>query len=368
MDAGRRMLPPAAIRTCPEDFVVEEIPAYPACGEGEHAYVTIRKRGVTTLDAVRALCRALDVDERGAGYAGMKDRHAVTTQTVSLAFPLSRSLDEIRELSLEGIEILRVERHRNKLKPGHLLGNRFAIVLREIPEGSVDQVIAALEKAGREGVPNAFGPQRFGRSGDNADRALAWLTGKIPGPRNPKDRRLIFSALQAHVFNEVLARRIELGCWATPIEGDLLKKENGAIFLCTDVEADRERALRGEVSPTGPIFGARMRWPEKEAAEIEREVLLRTTGALDTFDRHRQLGEGSRRSLRLMPTDLRVERLAEDAQSLRVAVVLPKGGYATTVLAQAVTLEDRSAPRRHPPLSDETGHDDTPDPEFADQG
>ncbi len=363
------MLPPATIRTHLEDFVVEEIPAYPACGEGEHVFVTIRKRGLTTLDALKTLCKALNIDERAAGHAGMKDRHAVTTQRLSLPFPLSRSLDEVRSLSLEGIEILEVERHRNKLKPGHLIGNRFVIVLREIPEGSIDQVIAALEKAGREGVPNAFGPQRFGRGGDNAERALAWLTGKIPGPRDRREQRLVFSALQAHLFNEVLARRIELGSWATPIEGDLLKKtDTGGLFLCTDVEAERERARRGEVSPTGPIFGAKMRWPKGEAAEIERAVLLRETGALDTFDRHRQLGEGSRRPFRLLPAALGVERLAEDARSLRIAFVLPKGGYATTVLAQAVTLEDRSAKRRHPPTQDETVQDDTPGPNIADQG
>jgi len=365
----RRMLPPGTIRTRPEDFVVEEIPAYPASGEGEHVFVTIRKRSVTTLDALKSLCRALSLDERNAGHAGMKDRHAVTTQTLSLPFPLSRSLDEVRELSIEGIEILQVERHRNKLKPGHLLGNRFVIVVRELPEASIDEVIAKLEKAGREGVPNAFGPQRFGRSGDNAERALAWLAGKIPGPRDRREQRLVFSALQAHLFNEVLARRIELGTWATPIAGDLLKKaDTGGIFLCTDVEADRERALRGEVSPTGPIFGAKMRWPESEAAEIEREVLLRETGALDTFDRHRQLGEGSRRPFRLMPAELRVERLPEDARSLRIAFVLPKGGYATTVLAQAVSLDDHSARRRHPPTQDETVQDDTPGPGLADQG
>lgn len=346
------MLPHAVIRSSPEDFIVEEIPAYEASGEGSHLFVTIRKRGLTTLDALKSLCRALDIDERGAGFAGMKDRHAVTTQTLSLPYPLARSVDEVQGLSLDRIDILGAARHRNKLKPGHLVGNRFTIVLREIDAESVGAVKNALEAAGREGVPNAFGPQRFGRSGDNAERALAWLSGKAPGPRDRREQRLIFSALQAHLFNKVLARRVELGNFTVPLEGDLLKKaDTGGIFLCTDPETDRERARRGELSPTGPIFGAKMRWPEGEPAHIEREILLREAGAQDAFDRNRHLGEGSRRPLRLMPEELRVEAVAEDAQSLRITFVLPKGGYATTVLAQAVDIEDRFA--RHASTTNE---------------
>lgn len=348
------MLPHGTIRNSPEDFIVEELPAYPASGEGPHLYVTIRKRERTTLDALKALCRALDADEKGAGFAGMKDRHAITTQTISLPFPLDRSLDEALALSLDGIDILDARRHRNKLKPGHLLGNRFTIVVRDIPSESIEGVIEALERAGQEGVPNAFGPQRFGRAGDNVERALAWLSGKERGPRDRREQRLVFSALQAHLFNEVLARRIELGSWAQPIEGDLLKKsDTGGLFLSTDVEVDRERALRGEVSPTGPIFGAKMRWPEREALAIEREVLESLPDAAEIIEKNRKLGEGSRRVLRLLPDAMRVEKLPEDPHGLRASFVLPKGGYATTVLAQAVALEDKTALKPHAPVRNE---------------
>lgn len=363
------MRPRAVIRSSPEDFVVEEIPAYTASGEGEHLFVTIRKRGLTTLDALRNLCRALDIDERGASYAGMKDRHAVTTQTLSLPFPLSRNPGELEGLSLPGIEILEATRHRNKLKPGHLVGNRFTIVLREIPASSIDQVIAALDEAGSQGVPNAFGPQRFGRDGDNAERAMAWLSGKARGPRDRREQRIVFSALQAHLFNRVLEKRIEHGIWALPIAGDLVKKsDTGGMFVCTDAEVDRERARRGELSPTGPIFGAKMRWPEGEAADLEREVLMTEAGGTDVFDRHRHLGEGTRRAIRLLPEGLRVERLAEDTHSLRIAFVLPKGGFATTVLAQAVALEDRMALARHTPTQQDTTSADDPDSASSDQG
>lgn len=338
------MNPRAVIRRSPDDFVVDELPAYEACGEGEHLFVRIRKRGTTTLDALSALCRALDVDVRSAGFAGMKDRHAVTTQTLSLPFPLARPIDDARRLALPGIDVLEVARHRNKLKPGHLVGNRFRIVLREIDPASLDGVVAALEAAGKLGVPNAFGPQRFGRDGDNAERALAWLSGRDRGPRDKRAQRLLFSALQSRLFNLVLARRVERGTWWAPLRGDLVKKrETGGLFLCDDPDADRPRAERGEIAPTGPIFGAKMRWPEGEAAEIEREILLREAGAKDAFDRHRHLGEGSRRALRLLPEGLSVERMAEDPRALAVTFVLPKGGYATTVLAVAATLEDWTA-------------------------
>jgi tRNA pseudouridine13 synthase len=337
----RPVNPSATIRKTPEDFVVEEIPAFEPSGEGEHLYLRIKKTNVTTNDAVKRVCSALGVDERGAGYAGMKDKRAVTTQTISLPFPRGRSPDEALRLEIEGIAVEAAVRHAHKLKPGHLKGNRFAIVLRDIEPGQVRGALDKLEEAGRLGVPNAFGPQRFGRDGDNPERAMAWLAGRTPGPKDRKERRLLFSALQAHVFNHVLDIRRERGTYREPLMGDLIKKtDTGGIFLCTDPEADRPRAERGEIAPTGPIFGAKMRWPEGEPAKIEREMLKECVGDEHAFDAHPSLGEGSRRPFVLRVSELVAHPVGEDLAALRVLFVLPKGGYATTLLNWAVALHE----------------------------
>jgi tRNA pseudouridine13 synthase len=344
--AAKAAKPSATLRSLPEDFVVDEIPAFAASGEGDHLYLQIRKINLTTIDATKRICRALDVDEQAAGYAGMKDKRAVTTQTISLPFARTRSPDEALKLELEGITISSAIRHGHKLKPGHLRGNRFAVVLRDIDVDAASGVIAALEEVGRRGVPNAFGPQRFGRDGNNSERALAWLSGRTSGPKDRREKRLLFSALQSEFFNRVLARREIEGTWDRPLQGDLLKKcDTGGLFLCDDPQVDGERASRKEVSPTGPIFGVKMRWPEGRPAEIEREILVNGSGQENPFDEHRALGEGSRRPLVLFVGELTVRKMKEDGSVLLVEFVLPKGGYATTVLSSAVALQEKTVMR-----------------------
>jgi len=319
--------------------VVDEIPAFAPSGEGEHLYLEIVKTNVTTNDAVRRVCQALAVDDRGAGYAGMKDKRAVASQTISVPFPRDRSCDDALGLELEGVVVRGAVRHGHKLKPGHLKGNRFAIALRGLDATAVPDIVRDLEQAGQLGVPNAFGPQRFGRDGDNPERAMTWLAGRSPGPKDRRERRLLFSALQAELFNRVLLRRQAEGTWNRPLAGDLLRKcDTGGIFLCTDPDGDAERAVRGEICPTGPLYGVKMRWPEGEPAKIEREILQAAVGDSDLFDQHRALGEGTRRAFVLHVRDLVIREVQDEESALLVVFVLPKGGYATTLLACAVTL------------------------------
>jgi tRNA pseudouridine13 synthase len=345
-------LPSAVIRRAPDDFVVEELPAYLPSGRGEHLYVTFQKRGITTPDALRLLARALDVDPRAAGAAGMKDRHAVTTQTASFPVPIARDAEAaVAGISIPGIEIRSAARHDNKLKPGHLLGNRFTITLRDVEPAEVAAITRALAEIGRVGVPNAFGPQRFGRDGDNPERALAWLSGKERGPRDKREQRLLFSALQSLLYNRVLARREEAGTWATVLPGDVAKKhDTGGLFtvaLAGPELADAvARAEAGAISATGPMFGAKMRWPEGEPAAIEREVLAAAAPEPLRFEAWKHLGEGTRRALRLAVAEMTAEVLPPDAGGKAAIVarfVLPKGGYATTVLGRACRLTDASA-------------------------
>ena len=342
-----RPLPRALFRSSPEDFIVDEIPAYSPSGKGEHLFVTIRKTGWTTLDALRRLANVLEVDPRGAGFAGMKDKHAVTSQTLSFPLPIARNADEAiaRAADLKGIEILGVARHENKLKPGHLVGNRFRIALRGLDAEGQEEVRARLEAIKTSGVPNAFGPQRFGRDGENPERALAFVKGETRGPRDKREQRLLFSALQSLWFNRVLERREAEGTWSTVLPGDLAKKhDTGGLFLVPAEGPERadaeERAIAGGISPTGPMFGAKMRWPEGAPRELEQSVLDAALGNPERLEGLRHLGEGTRRALRIMVSELTVETLEEtqSGHSLAVCFVLPKGGYATTVLARACQL------------------------------
>lgn len=356
------------IKVTPEDFVVDEIPAYEPSGEGTHLYLHLHKRNMTTDAAVRAVTRALEIPMRDVGVAGMKDKVAVTTQWISVPVPAKQPDIERRatELALDGVRVLAARRHGNKLKTGHLKGNRFTIVVRGIPVGDVAAAKEMLARIGREGVPNAFGQQRFGREGDNAERARGWLTGKDRAPGDPRLRRLLFSSLQSAIFNAVLEARVADGTWTTPLLGDVLRKEDtGGLFLCSDVQADGERATRGEVSPTGPIVGVKMRSPEGEVKALEDRLAAPLLEGVD-LARAKQLGEGTRRALRLFVAELTVDEApptsvgqviestsvepamatpeeTEQGAALQVRFVLPKGAYATTVLANAFDLEDSRA-------------------------
>ncbi len=337
------------IKTTPEDFVVDEIPAYEPSGEGSHLYLHVRKKNRTTDDVVRAIAKELDVPLREMGVAGLKDKVALATQWISVPARDPKIDDRARALALDGVEILEAKRHGNKLKTGHLRGNRFEIIVRGVAD--VAAALSSFETIGRNGVPNAFGTQRFGRDGDTAIRARAWLTGKERAPGDPRLRRFHFSALQAEVFNAVLDARVADGSWTVPLDGDLLKKEEtGGMFVCTDVQTDRERAARGEVCPTGPIIGDRMRQPEGEALAYEERIVIPRIEGID-LRRARSLGEGTRRVLRLRVTEMSVAQLMKSSHedhavseeqrgAIRVRFVLPKGAYATTVLANVFQVID----------------------------
>ena len=345
--------PLGRIKSAPEDFVVEEVPAYAPSGDGGHVFVRFTKRNLTTDGAMRAICAALGADARACGAAGMKDKVAVTTQTISVEAP--RGIDpsdlavRARALSIDGITIHEATRHPHKMKPGHLEGNRFTIVVRGIARDRVSEVRASLEGAAREGIPNHFGAQRFGRGAQNVEQARAWLSGKARAPRDKRIRRLLWSALQSAVFNAVLDARVRDGTWAVPLEGDLLKRRtSGGLFLSTDVQTDRDRAITGEVSPTGPIVGVKMRAAEGAPLALETAIAAQVLGEGFDLGETKRLGEGSRRALRLWIDDLQVTSHAEvsgvpageQEESLRVYFVLPKGAYATTVLATALTVDE----------------------------
>ncbi len=326
------------VRVTPEDFEVEELPAYLPSGNGEHLFLWIEKRGRNTRDVVRELAAKLSLPERELGFAGLKDKAAVTRQYVS-----APRVDPARgqALSGEGWRVLSAARHENKLKTGHLKGNRFCIRIRETVPGALERAKACAEALERQGLPNAFGPQRFGRQGLNAITGRALLTGastpEVARARRDRFlRRIAISAYQALLFNRVLAERMKEGLLGTALPGDLMKKlDTGGLFTSSDPGADQGRLERFEISPTGPIFGSRMMQPQAQAWERESRVLAAEGLTLASFAPLKADGEGSRRALRL-PMKIEVEQKGE---ALELRFALPKGSFATTVLREVMKPE-----------------------------
>jgi tRNA pseudouridine13 synthase len=329
----------AEFRSTPEDFEVEEIPAYPATGTGEHAFALIEKRGLTTKDAVRALCEQVGADPNAAGWAGLKDRHAVTRQWISI---FGASPDALLKAEIEGLRVLEATLHPQKLRTGHLRGNRFRIRLRKIDPSRIDELRRLLSEIEEHGLPNYYGEQRFGRDGDNAERALRWVLGEARAPRAGFQRKLQMSALQSEIFNRCVAERVQSSTLGKVYPGDLVKKhESGGLFVSPDVEGTQARADAWEISPTGPIFGAKMRWPEGDARERE-EALLRESGlTMDCLAKWKRVAPGTRRFVRVPVRNL---DLAVSDNTVELDFTLPAGSYAT-ILVREVLKRDAQPPK-----------------------
>ena len=327
------------LRTTPEDFFVDEEPAYPPKGEGEHVFVKIEKRGLTTQMAVERIAKALNVKARDIGVAGMKDRHAVTRQWLSLPPPTQP--EAAQALALEDIAILEVARHPHKLRTGHVRGNRFRLRVRGVgadSEVSVAKARAILDRLAQPpGAPNWYGEQRFGRDGDNAARGRAIVNGE-GFPRDRKLARLLVSALQSELFNQWLPARMSDGLYATVLAGDVLHKVGGGMFTCEDAAVDTARLRAGEVVLTGPMFGDSMRASPDGTPAAEREAAILTAAGLarDSFGAVRAIAEGTRRDATIAvaePSVTAIDNGGTEA-AIEVAFSLPGGAYATAVMRE----------------------------------
>jgi tRNA pseudouridine13 synthase len=325
-----------AVRSSPEDFRVDELPAYLPAGAGPHLWLLVEKRGRTTRDVARALGRALGVDEREIGSAGLKDRAAVTTQWLS--FSTLRDPDPAT-LAGDGFRVVRASRHGNKLRTGHLRGNRFELAVRG---GDLARARACAEALRARGLANYFGPQRFGAAGRNAELGRALLLGRRDDPevrRAARDRflrRLVLSAWQSRLFNAWLAERLRDGLFAVALAGDVLKKlETGGLFTCQDPETDTRRVAAFECSPAGPMFGHKMRAAEGEALVREQRLLDAEALPPGALERGGGETEGTRRAGRI-PVSVALEPLEG---GYRASFELPRGSYATVVLAELTKAE-----------------------------
>lgn len=328
------------LRAQPDDFFVDEIPAYPPDGKaGGWLLVQLGKRGMSTEDALRSLARALDIAIGDLGFAGRKDRDAVSRQWISVP---ARFAADLAALRLPGIELGPPHPHSHKLRIGHLRGNRFELVIRElactsdVAAARVETKLARLREMG--GLANAFGPQRFGDGARTLDRGIAAMFAGRGGARG----NMTVAAGQAALFNIYLDARVRGGLLRRALVGDVLKKtDTGGLFTCTDADADSERLASGALVVTGPMFGSRMMSPPEgtPSFELERDVLdaLGIRGeALRSLGR---AAVGTRRSLQVAIEDPAVSvapaTAADDgrmlAPGLRIVFTLPAGSFATTL-------------------------------------
>ena len=384
----------ASYKETPEDFRVFEIPAYAPNGKGTHVFFEIEKSGISTHEAVRRVAQALGVAPRSIGYAGLKDSQALTRQVLSVEHQEPR---RVEALELAGLRVLWANLHGNRLRIGHLAGNRFVIRLRGTNAESEPRVRAKLRSLEQTGVPNYFGEQRFGVRGDSwcvgralllgdSQEAVAWLVGR-PGPRdhgqvrrarelyeagdydraarawpgNFRDQirlcsalakkrgdaaralhavdlgilRLTIAAYQGWLFNQVVAERLpEL---ERVLLGDLAwKHDNGAVFLVEDTAVEQARAERQAISPSGPLFGRKTTMPRGRPLEIELGVLARAGHTANDFLRRGALEwQGARRPLRFpLGAWQCASGVDEDGDYIELGFSLPPGCYATSVLRE----------------------------------
>ncbi|MFQ5458980.1 MAG: tRNA pseudouridine(13) synthase TruD [Myxococcota bacterium] len=385
---------PAAIKRRYEDFRVEEIPAYAPCGEGDHCLFTIEKRGLATMRAVQDIARGLGVPAKAIGLAGLKDARAVAVQQLSVEHV---DPHRIETLAIPRIRVLAVARHRNKLKIGHLKGNRFRIRMREVAPGRAEDIRRVCAVLLERGVPNYFGPQRFGTRGDTGrlgkavlqddavavvdgmlGRAGAHDTGDVLKARQLYDsgryaaaarawpwlfrdhaalcrvmdrtggnhrrafhaidirsKKFFLGAYQSYLFNLVLAQRVDE--MDRVRAGDLAcKHESGGVFRVEDVAAEQPRAEAFEISPTGPIFGFKMTEAAGEPGARERAVLEQEDIRLEDFRGLKRIKlHGARRPLRFRIESFEREDGADPhGPFVELRFTLPSGCYATMILSE----------------------------------
>ncbi|HEV2607786.1 MAG TPA: tRNA pseudouridine(13) synthase TruD [Xanthomonadaceae bacterium] len=331
----------ASIRTEPEDFFVEELLAFEASGAGEHLLLTIEKRGMNTAFVAKRIAAWAGVAEMAVGYAGMKDRHAVTRQRFSVQLP-GREAPDIATLESDDpgsspgqvLRVLAADRHARKLQRGALRGNRFVLRLRGIvgERVSIDERLCTLKV---QGFPNYFGEQRFGHGGGNLDAARQMFAGK----RVKREQRgILLSAARSELFNRVLGARVADGSWNTGLPGELwmLDGTHSIFGPEPDPAALAERARTQDIHPTGPLWGRGALRTDADCCAIEETVLDDATDFCIGLEKAGLNQE--RRALRTPARSLAWEW--HHGGTLELAFELPAGSYATSLLSAIGRCED----------------------------
>ena len=335
-------------RPTPETFVVEEVPLYPFSGEGEHLILKVRKKNMTTWQMLQTLSEQVGVKVRDIGYAGLKDKNALTYQYISINKKYEESL---ARFSHPSIKIVETTRHKNKIRLGHLKGNRFFIRLKKVTPLNAKKIDEVIKIIAEEGMPNYFGYQRFGIDGENYRLGQEIVEGKRQ-VRDKKLRRLYINAYQSHLFNLWLSKRVEnsklLKSFSYKELGDIfdlpqgllkeLKEQPrffkiypgdimmhypaGKIFYAEDVPAEAERFFQKSIAPTGLLPGKGVKRSDGLARGIEKD-----------FDDERIQEFGDRRYAWVFVEDLQGKYKEKEAW-YELNFFLPKGSYATVLLEE----------------------------------
>ncbi|MFQ5487557.1 MAG: tRNA pseudouridine(13) synthase TruD [Gammaproteobacteria bacterium] len=324
----------AVLRQAPEDFQVEEVLNFSPSGEGQHVLVLIRKRDANTEWVARQLALHAGIGRKAVGYAGLKDRRAVTEQWFSVDLAGAREPDW-SQLDGDEVTVLQHRRHHRKLRQGAVQANRFRITLRAL-RGECEYLEQTLQRVTSQGVPNYFGEQRFGRN--NLQQAAAMLL-QGRSVRDRFKRGIYLSAARSLLFNRVLAKRVVDGNWDRALVGDVMMLAGShSIFSCPESDADIARRLaEGDIHPTGPLWGCGNTPCHAEAAALEEEALSAETSWCRALE---EVGlKHQRRALRVIPQALQW-RLADD-DSLTLTFTLPSGCYATSVLREVVGFREK---------------------------
>lgn len=326
-----------AIKAQPEDFEVEEIPAYEPSGSGAFLYLWIEKRDMGAEYFARQIAKRLDVPPGEVGTAGLKDRRAVTRQWVSVPATAEANL---ANLEGDGIRVLQVSRHTNKLRAGHLHGNRFRVLVRSPDAEKCGALATAVVQRLRDhGLPNFYGAQRFGRDGETLRLGLTLLRGEMPQRkvRNPFLKKLALSAVQSAVFNHYLGQRLHDDLLRRVLPGDVMAKYPfGGMFVAEAVEREQQRFDARETVSAGPIVGRKTFPAQGAAAEREAATLAACQLTPAQFAGFGKLLQGTRRHNLVYVDDLAHEATAD---GMRLAFTLPAGSYATILLREIMKCD-----------------------------
>lgn len=322
-------------RVQPADFIVDEQMDIALSGAGEHLWVQVRKTDSNTDWVATQLGRAAGIPGKEVGYAGLKDRYAVTTQWFSLQLP-GKADPDFSQLPPE-IEILQQCRHDRKLRRGAHTGNRFVLTLREC-SGDFAQAAQVCEQIAQGGIPNYYGEQRFGHNGGNVEKATRWFNGTLR-PKNRSLSSIYLSAARSWVFNAILAERVRNGTWNQRVAGDIFMFDNSNAWFADDSSDELPSRLHAlDIHPTGALWGRGTVPSQADTLVLETAQAAQFPDLCAGLERNGLQQE--RRALRIKVTDLQMEQV--DASTLRLSFGLPASAYATVVLSEFGNFRDAS--------------------------
>ena len=313
------------------DFVVKEQLGYDMSGDGEFVAVKVRKTDCNTLFVGEQLAKFAGISARNMSYAGLKDRKAVTEQWFSLQMP-GQPTPDFSQFSLEGVEILDVTRHQRKIRIGSLQGNHFEILLRNAEE--TDELKVQLDFLAKNGFPNYFTEQRFGRDGNNLTQALRWANGEIK-VKDRNKRSFYLSAARSEMFNLILSKRMELNLAQQILVGDVLQLNGSHSWFVVDESEDlaqlQQRLAQQDILLTAPLIGEE----EKSAVDFENEIFAQHQALFALMRQERM--KAARRPILMHPQYFQWQF---EPNGLRLQFALPAGSYATALIRELVNIKN----------------------------